>query len=140
MEHLASLLAPRDISFDASDRLVMCYGHIVDLCSGRVISSLDAVGGDGSSSSSSDGSEEPSTYHPISLGRAVVRAIRGSGLRREAFQEVIENGNAKGWFKEGGKIVQVKPLQLLQDVQTRWDSVFHMLSRLREMRPVRLLC
>jgi hypothetical protein len=45
------------------------------------------------------------------------------------------NGNVKGWFKQGWplKIVQLKQLQLLRDMRTRWDSVFHMLNRLREM-------
>ncbi|KAI0263897.1 hypothetical protein BGY98DRAFT_905734, partial [Russula aff. rugulosa BPL654] len=31
--------------------------------------------------------------------------------------------------------VQLKHLQLLRDVPTRWDSVYHMLHRLRIMRP-----
>ncbi len=30
----------------------------------------------------------------------------------------------------------LKELQLLRDVRTRWDSIFLMLNRLREMRPV----
>ena len=38
-----------------------------------------------------------------------------------------------GWFKNGQQLVQVKQLQLLHDVRTWWDSVFHMLHRLREM-------
>jgi hypothetical protein len=136
MERLESKLGDRDISFDAVDRQIMCFGHVVELCSGRVVKAASDGGDDGDVSSSSDNSTTSS--NPIAQARAVVRAIRGSGLRRDAFDEIIVNGNAKGWFKQGRplKIVQLGRLQLLRDVRTRWDSVFHMLSRLREMRPV----
>lgn len=139
MKSLQTLLASRDVPFDADDRKVMCFAHTVDLSSGRVIR---AVGADGSPSdgSSSDDSDESSgeSLDPISLARAVVRAIRGSGTRREAFEEIIEAGNAGGWFMEGHppKTTKVEQRQLLRDVQTRWDSVYWMLNRLREMRPV----
>jgi hypothetical protein len=61
-------------------------------------------------------------------------------MRRDAFDDLITNGNAKGWFRQGQppRVVQVPHLQLLRDVQTRWDSVYHMLKRLRIMRPVSL--
>jgi hypothetical protein len=142
MSCLETSLAIRDISFDAVDRKIMCFGHVVDLSSGRVVSAV--TGGvedflrvdDGNSSSSSDlGTVSPNA---IEQARAVVRAIRGSGLRRDAFLEVIVNGNAKGWFKQGrpSKTFKLKQLQLLRDVRTRWDSVYKMLNRLREMRAV----
>jgi hypothetical protein len=76
------------------------------------------------------------TCDPIALGCAVVRAIRASGSRREAFDDVIKDGNAKKWFKDGKKILKVESLQLLRDVCTRWDSVYYMLNRLCELRPV----
>ena len=136
MEELKTMLTKRDIAFDAEDRKIMCFAHVVDLCSGRVIrAASDGVepGNDGSSSDS-----DAAVSNPIALARAVVRVIRGSGSCQDAFDEVIVHGNAKGWFKQGkpSRIVQVKPLQLLRDVRTRWDSVHHMLKRLREMRPV----
>jgi len=61
-----------------------------------------------------------------------------SDKRREAFDEVVRDGNRKGWFKAGQppKAVLLKELQLLRDVRTQWDSVYLMLNRLREMRPV----
>ncbi|KAF8477625.1 hypothetical protein DFH94DRAFT_634370, partial [Russula ochroleuca] len=31
--------------------------------------------------------------------------------------------------------IKVKPLQLLQDVSTRWDLVYFMINRLRELQP-----
>ena len=136
MEELKTMLTKRDIAFDVEDRRIMCFAHVVDLCSGRVIRAASDGVEPGNDGSSSDG--DAAVSNPIALARAVVRVIRGSGSRRDAFDEVIVRGNVKGWFKQGKppRIVQVKPLQLLRDVRTRWDSVHHMLKRLREMRPV----
>lgn len=143
MQELAIRLHSREIEFDARDRKLMCFPHVVNLSSGRVILGL--------TKSREDLPEnwEPETpirtkqsytdavaRDPIALGRAVVRAIRSSGTRRAAFDDVIKDGNAKNWFKDGEKTVKVKSLQLLRDVRTRWDSVYSMLNRLRELRPV----
>jgi len=124
MRALEEKLLECDIPFDATDRRIMCYAHVVNLCSGRV---LRAAGGDGTSEST-----------PIGLARGAVRAMRISGKRWEAFDDVVRDGNKKDWFKSGQppKAVKLKELQLLRDVRTHWDSVFLMLNRLREMRPV----
>ena len=138
MQELETILKTHDIDFDAKDRRIMCFAHIINLCSGRVIRNLtDKIADkDGGSSSESDHDIVPS--NPIARARAVVQVIRGSGARRDAFDELIKNGNDGKWFKRGKppQVVQLKPLQLLRDVPTRWDSVYHMLRRLREMRPV----
>jgi hypothetical protein len=146
INELERLLRDRDVLFDANDRRIMCYAHVVDLSCGRVIDKLSK-----GSSYSQEWDELPSldemTYpdaiarDTISHARTVVRVIRASGMRRDAFDEVIVNGNSKGWFKEGQppKIVQLKKLQLLRDVRTRWDSEYYMLRRLRELRPVCLI-
>lgn len=129
MKALEGKLEERDIAFDATDRRIMCYAHIINLSSGSVIRA--AGGGEGAPES-----------NPIGLARGVVRAVRVSGKRRESFEEVIRDGNRKGWFKVGQppKVVLLKELQLLRDVCTRWDSVYLMLNRLREMRPVCCHC
>jgi len=57
-------------------------------------------------------------------------------MRRIAFREVIENGNVNKWFKVGRVIVKVKLVELLRDECTRWDSLYLMLNRLRELCPV----
>jgi hypothetical protein len=72
----------------------------------------------------------------ISLTRKIVREFRISGQRREAFLEMVEVGNKKGWFFIDGQPVPVQPLQFLRDVKTRWDSVFLMIRRLLELQPV----
>lgn len=128
MEALARKLEMREIAFDPVDRRIMCFAHIIDLSSGRVISNITEDDADASAPGS----------NAIKLPRAVVQAIRASGSRREAFNDVVKNGNAKGWFKSGDprQAVILNELQLLRDVRTRWDSVYRMLDRLREMRPV----
>ena len=73
---------------------------------------------------------------PVVLCCGSVCAIRASGKQRDLFNEVIQDGNAKGWFKQGDKAILVQRLQLLHDVRTRWDSLYQMIHRFREMRPV----
>ncbi len=75
MHALEEKLLERDIPFDATDRRIMCYAYVVNLCSGHV---LRAAGGDGTSEST-----------PIGLARGAVRAMHISGKRREAFDEVV---------------------------------------------------
>ena len=82
---------------------------------------------------------------PIAVCRDVVRIIRSSGQRREAFEELREQGNIKGWWgytvdSEGKKHPKVKErLQLLCDVRTRWDSLYYMIQRARINRGVSAL-
>jgi hypothetical protein len=134
MNCLETSLVVREIDFPAINRQIMCFGHVVDLSSARVTRGIGSTVDDENDSPN----EEAAASTPIPRARTVVRVIRGSGLRRDAFDEVIVNGNAKGWFKQGQPIViiKVKQLQLLRDVRSRWDSIYLMLNRLREMRPV----
>jgi hypothetical protein len=152
MQELEIMFNERDIDFDARDRQIMCYGHIVNLSSGRVIEVATKAAATASTDCDEDCSGPPppdlpdqQSYDdalardPIALGRNVVRAIRASGTRRDAFDEVIADGNKNKWFLVGQPpaVTKIVPKQLLRDVCTRWDSVYQMLNRLREMRPVR---
>lgn len=139
MEDIAlEMIEGRDLEFDAEDRQIMCFGHIVELSSGRVVRAASGNVDDRDDESSSDSDNSLDTSNLIAKAHVAVRAIRGSGLRRCAFDNVVRDGNANRWFRQGQppKIVQLKQLQLLRDVRTRWDSVYQMLKRLREMRPV----
>jgi hypothetical protein len=114
MQFLEMMLRDRDIAFDAVDRKIMCFAHVVDLSSGQVTRNADnTVDSDGDDSLESD--DETAASGPIARGRNVVRVIRGSGVRRDAFGEVIKNGNDRGWFKGGRPpaVVKIKSLQLL---------------------------
>ena len=139
IQALETMLAAHEIPFDSADCKVMCYGHIVDLSSGQVIHKAANVEANHIGDDDDDLSDDENVLsNPIALACSVVGAIQGSGMHRDAFDEVIVNGNAKGWFKQGQplKTIKLKPLQLLRDVQTRWDSVYYMLNRLREMHLV----
>lgn len=78
---------------------------------------------------------------PLRRARKVVQFLRSSDQRREGLRKFIEDGNRRGWFTgkdDNGKHItlQVPQLELLRDVKTRWDSVYMMLERLRQLRPV----
>ncbi|KIL54972.1 hypothetical protein M378DRAFT_18367 [Amanita muscaria Koide BX008] len=73
---------------------------------------------------------------PVKRARKLVRLLRSSNQRKRGLQSLIEVGNERGWFSDSeGNVIQVPALQPLQDVKTRWDSVYFMLQRLRALRP-----
>lgn len=79
---------------------------------------------------------------PLKRARRLIRVLRSSDQQRQGFRAFIQDGNEHGWFTakddEGKRSpVQVPDLQLMRDVKTRWDSVYMMLERLRQLRPVR---
>ena len=82
--------------------------------------------------------EEAVKRDPVAMGRNTVRVLRNSGQRRDLFDDIIRDGNEKAWFQTGDPPVpvQLRPVQLLRDVVTRWDTVYYMVRRLREMRLV----
>ena len=80
---------------------------------------------------------------PLSCLCALICAIRGSGKRREEFYETIREGNLKKHFAnpEAATNAPQNPIHvpkqaLLHDVLTRWDSVYHMITRARSLCPV----
>ncbi len=74
---------------------------------------------------------------PIKRARRIVRIVRSSDQRKQAFKDVINTGNHSGWFRsDEGEVLQVPDLELLRDVKTRWDSVYCMIERLLLLRPV----
>ena len=136
MKSLERMLRERDVAFDAADRKVMCFAHIINLCSGRVTRKAENRDDDDDDSDSSQSDDESVASSPIARARNVVRIIRASGTRRDDFMAKLDTGNSKGLFREDGVRITVPPKELLRDVRTRWDSVYLMLRRLREMSPV----
>ena len=63
---LAKMLEERDVPFDAVDRQINCYAHIVNLSSRRVVKAIN-------------NDNTPLESNPIGFGREIVRAIRVSG-------------------------------------------------------------
>ena len=85
MEQLEPMLASHDIPFDATDCQIMCFAHMISLCSGHVIHAMTdgAVDNDAYSLSSDDddnahSSSSDDTHlapNPIQAACTVVRAI-----------------------------------------------------------------
>jgi hypothetical protein len=78
---------------------------------------------------------------PLRRARRVIRLLRSSDQRKERFRKFIEDGNERSWFTgiddKGKRVtVNVPVVQPLRDVKTRWDSVYTMVARLRDLRPV----
>ena len=64
------MLTKRDIAFDAEDCRIMCFAHVVDLCSRRVIRAASDGVEPGNDGSSSDG--DAAVSNPIALACVVV--------------------------------------------------------------------
>ena len=148
MEELAKLLQSRDIDFDPLDRRIMCFPHIINICVQHVIANFTNIELAEAAAEfvsalplglpDRQTFEEAVQQDPVALGRNIVRVLRNSGQRRDLFDDIVRDGNDKEWFQVGDPPVTVElPLvQLLRDIITRWDTVYYMVRRLREMRPV----
>jgi hypothetical protein len=64
LEEVEARLMHRDIDFDAVDRSVSCFGHVIELCSKRVVSTASGEADDGDHSLSSDDDMVPSVVQP----------------------------------------------------------------------------
>jgi hypothetical protein len=74
---------------------------------------------------------------PISLAQASVRFVQASNARRVGFENIIKQGNKDGDFVTlEDPNYQIKDVQLLCDMEVRWDSTYYMICRVLEMRPV----
>ena len=139
----------RDIPFNHKDNRIMCFPHVVNICTTHVIegftdlSLVDETREFTPSLPPSDPDrqtfDEAITRDPIALCRSAIRAIQASGQRRDQFEETIVDGNNRNWFRDpdnASKDYKVPHLQLLRDIKTRWDSVYYMIRRFRQCRPV----
>ena len=118
----------------------MCFPHIINICTTHVIESftntelaedqVEFILSLPPQDEEEQGYEKACRYDPIALCCGAIRAIHASGSWHDHFDNIICDGNAKGWFKlpEDAKIPIILPqLQLLCDVKTRWDSIHGMM-------------
>jgi hypothetical protein len=56
---------------------------------------------------------------PIKRARRIVRIVRSSDQRKQAFKKVINTGNHSGWFRShDNEVIELPDLELLRDVKT----------------------
>jgi hypothetical protein len=76
-------------------------------------------------------------HDPIKRAHRIVRIVRSSDQRKQAFKKVINTGNHSGWFRShDNEVIELLDLELLRDVKTQWDSVYCMIEHLLVLRPV----
>lgn len=107
MQELASLLSAREITFDAKDRRVMCFPHIINIICQHVIAKMSHLAppeqddDDGNETDHVELEDDLNTANtrqaaydrdPIVRCRRIVVAIRSSGQRRERFECWIKTG------------------------------------------------
>jgi len=87
MAELQMMLTSHDIAFNANEHRVMCFAHIINLCSGQVVhATTNGVEDKDAPFSSDDDSNSPSSSYdiphapnPIEAACTAVQAIWGSG-------------------------------------------------------------
>jgi hypothetical protein len=148
MKELGKLLQDQNIAFDPVDSCIMCFPHIINICSTHIIKSFHTNSVDDKtvfnaepppSNPAKQTYEEAVKCNPIALCHSTIRAMCASGTQRDLFEKIIRDGNKEKWFRspqDSNKIIQVPKKQLLHDVKTRWDSVFKMIGHFRELQPI----
>jgi hypothetical protein len=150
MQELEIFLHAREVEFEALDRQVMCFPHVMHICVTHVIEDFtdtDLITISEAWTDAFPDNEARKAYaeavglDPIEMGCNIVQAIRVSGLCRDNFMDTVKTGNIKGWFKSpAGEAQQVPELELLRDVRTRWDSTYMMINHLCALHPVCTVC
>jgi hypothetical protein len=106
MKELGVLFHSRDINFNALDRQLMCFPHVVNICCQHVIQKCtDIALADAPEQiqvaahvGEPQSREDTVKRDPIARGRNVVHVIRSSGQRQDAFTAMIKSRNEQGWF------------------------------------------
>ena len=140
MTELSHLLQEHSINFDPQDSCIMCFPHILNICSKHATD--DFTSADLTSVSEASfvfpGSNvnkhaylEALRRDPITRARDVVHIVRSSSLHHESFEEIILDGNIKKYWRDKEcEVVELPVRELIHDVPTRWDSKYAMVQRL----------
>jgi hypothetical protein len=133
MEELQELLrVERDVAFDHCNHRIMCFPHIVNICTGHIIAA-----------STQDDEFDPLQDDPIKRVADFIRYIRSSYSRRESFARSVklcidDNPELEKNHPElnSPETKMGRPLELKLHVKTQWDSVYLMIRRFRFLRKV----
>ncbi len=166
MKELQALLVKCEVTFHHLNNRIMCYPHIINICTAHIIAAstrvsqkyLDSNGLDGDNDNDFDpispchrtGAKldeefialQPPGHQvwlrslksdPIKRIADIVHHIRASDTRKQMFVGIIQLCT-----KDDPKLCSAPPLQLIQHVKTRWDSVYLMLQCFCLLRKVSL--
>jgi hypothetical protein len=96
----------------------MCFPHIVNICCQHLIGNFTNVDLAETAmefvAALPPGLPERQTFEeaikcdPVALGCDIVRVLQKSGQQRDLFDNIIQVGNKKGWFKAGDPPVPVQ--------------------------------
>ena len=76
-------------------------------------------------------------HDPIKCAHRIVHIVCLSDQRKQVFKNVISTRNNSGWFRShNNEVINLPDLELLRNVKTQWDLVYHMIKHLLELRPV----
>lgn len=115
--------ADEGITFSSENQRVRCLAHIINLAAQIILKALHGMGPENEQDILQDFINETSLGVIAKLRKLVVK-IRASPLRRERFCQQC-------------KAVNVKELQLIPDIKTRWNSTYDMIERAIFLREVK---
>jgi len=107
MKAFEVLMCTWDVPFDRNNNRIMCFPHIINICTTHTIESLtDPALADEQTDFDvvpflggvEQDYQQAVEHNPIALCCCIVRAIHVSGKHHDDFQEIICTGNEKGWF------------------------------------------
>lgn len=144
MKELQELLVGREVAFDHLKNRVMCFPHIVNICTCHIVAASTKVGKKYIESNGLDGDEGDefdSADDPIRRVANFVRYIRSSHSRKDAFARLVKLciDDDPDLNKKHPEIQERKDGQTLElrlHVKTRWDSVYLMIRRFRFLKKV----
>ncbi|KAJ8456137.1 hypothetical protein ONZ45_g18814 [Pleurotus djamor] len=124
-------------------RMTMCFPHVINIAVKTGLKYMTSISDEDPEVSRADIEElfpestpTPSDYQRalktdlIGRVRKLVNAIRASGQRRQGLKEVIDAGNLSHAFSE-----EIKALNLIRDVDTRWSAIYLMIERFLYLHP-----
>ncbi|KAH9012216.1 hypothetical protein EDB83DRAFT_2321967 [Lactarius deliciosus] len=163
MKELENLLATKcDVAFNHLNNRIMCYPHIINVCTTHIVATSTQVSRKYLDSNSLDGDDDddfdpiysrPHTgpeldeefialqlperqawlrslkSNPVKHVADIVCYICALDARKQTFTGIV-----RLCTKDDPELCQAKPLELIQHVKTRWDSVYLMLEHFHFLR------
>ncbi|KAH9844360.1 uncharacterized protein C8Q71DRAFT_697693 [Rhodofomes roseus] len=131
MESLEAILKAKGIPFCRIGNRIRCFPHVVNIAVQTGVRQLTDIPDDvyHDNVATTDPYLDALRADPVVQARDLVRVSRASQQRREEFQDTIKEGNTQKAFGD-------QPLPeavLLQDVDTRWSSLYLMIDRVLEL-------